>query len=592
MTGSKGETDSALAAMKKKRDLAMSQLKVHSDYVAQFDPKKSAVESLEIRLEMVEEILMEFKKIHGEIYDHIAAEDVEGIEEATQAYIAFSSEFCCVKGMIKKKTQNTVKSAQESRAPDIVKLPPVPIPEFSGDVKDWVSFRDTFQAVVIDQRISNVVKLHYLRESLKAGEAWKLISEITPSDNAFNVAWETIEKRFDNKNIVVDSHVNELFKMRSISCDNAKDLWRLVEHYGTHLKALETLGEPIEHWDTLIIHMVKFRMDMDSKSLWETKTVSMQNRPTWKDMESFLMERGRVLENLESTKRRSAPFKHNHQPDKKTNSFVANLSSSYKCAYCESSHQTADCKKFAALKFIEKQSVIKKLGLCFRCLVKGHIASTCEKSCELCDGKHHKVIHIEKLKKNERVKKETQEPLKNNANADEVLLMTAKINVMSKDGNWIEARAMLDSGSQSNFINEKLLRKLKIETKPTDTAVSGIVGTTGKLSQKISTNIKSKCSQYQKSIELLVTPSIVEKTPVAKIKISNSCIPEKIVKNLADNSFAEPQEIDMLLGVEVFLEVLQMEQVKAENLTFQGSKFGWIAGGRHHKTLKTPINSC
>lgn len=582
--------DLLLAEMKKKREFVKSQLRVHLDYASQFDPAEDTVENLESRIEMLEEILLDFKKIHGQIEDCVGVESEDEVLEVTKAYSSFTNEYCKVKGLIKKKISENKKTLNtESNAPVITKLPPVPIPNFSGNVKDWVSFRDTFQAIVINQKISNVVKFHYLRESLKSGEAWNLISEMTPSENTFKIAWETIEKRYDNKNIIVDSHVSELFKMRSIPSENAKDLWKLVENFGTHLKALESLGEPIEHWNTLIIHMIKFRLDCVSKNLWETKTVSMKDRPTWKDMESFLMERGRVLENLESTKRRSAPINSTGQTEKSTSSFVANLSSSYKCSYCSDSHKIAECRKFATLTFSEKQELIRKRGLCLKCLVRGHIAANCESSCEICAGNHHKAIHIERSKKFERQKTKIQQTLTNIAVTDEVILMTAKINVLNKDGSWIEARALLDSGSQSNFVTEKLLRKLNIDTKPTNTSVNGIGGVSGKLNQKVSTEIKSRCSEYQKSIELLVTPNIVERTPISKINVVSSSIPGRVLQRIADNSFGEPKEIDLLLGVEVFLEILQMEQVKAGGLTFQNSRFGWIAGGRCQKNADFKI---
>lgn len=580
------ENDLVLAGMKKKRDFVMSQLKVHLDYVTQFNPEQVAIENLETRSEMLEETMSDFKKIHGEIQDYIKIDAEDEIVEVTEAYSKFSNEFCLVKGMIKRHiSKNKEKSVLESRAPEITKLPPVPIPEFSGDIKDWVSFRDTFQAIVINQRISEVVKFHYLRESLKSGEAWKLISEMTPTEDTFKLAWETIEKRYDNKNIIVDSHVNELFRMKSVACDNSKDLWKLVEHFGTHLKALESLGEPIKHWDTLVIHMIKYRLDDKSKSMWEEKTISMENRPTWKDLETFLMERSRVLENLESTKRRVPK----NQPEKNTNSFFASSSSSYKCACCGLQHKIQECRKFVTLKFGEKQELIKKRGLCFKCLLKGHISTSCDKTCEMCGGNHHKTIHLEKSKKIERPKMNAKHTSENSEKTEDVLMMTANIKVMKNDGEWMEARALLDSGSQSNFISENLLKKLQIESKPTNISINGIAGTAGKTNKKITTRIKSNHTEYEKSIELLVTSQIVERTPVSRINYVKSDIPKNVAQNLADEFFAEPKKIDLLLGVEVFLETLQMEQEKVNGglPIFQRTKFGWIAAGRLDKTKKT-----
>lgn len=300
----------ALESLKRQRDSTVRQLKAHANYIHCFDLDRNTVESLEGRIEMMELVSAEFTKIHREMHDYISPQDKAEIELADETYVNFSNDYCMVKGKARKLIAQSVKKAeQEDIMPEITKLPPVPIPNFSGDIKDWISFRDTFKAVVIDQRVSGAVKLHYLRESLKTGDAWKLISEIALSDDAFDVAWQTVVKRYDNKNVIVDSHVTELFKLRFISSDSAKDLWKLVENCAKHLKALESLGEPVEHWDTLIISLIKFRLDDVSKELWETKIIAMEDRPKWKDMESFLMDRSRVLDALQSGKRRSSSYK-------------------------------------------------------------------------------------------------------------------------------------------------------------------------------------------------------------------------------------------------------------------------------------------
>ena len=46
------------------------------------------------------------------------------------------------------------------------KMPTIAIPKFSGKHSEWISFRDLFKSLVIDQPITNIEKFSHLRESL------------------------------------------------------------------------------------------------------------------------------------------------------------------------------------------------------------------------------------------------------------------------------------------------------------------------------------------------------------------------------------------------------------------------------------------
>ncbi|CAB0032773.1 unnamed protein product [Trichogramma brassicae] len=55
------------------------------------------------------------------------------------------------------------------------KLPQIIIGDFSGDIQDWVRFRDTFKEMVIDRpNLPNIFRMNYLRTYVK-GEAAELL---------------------------------------------------------------------------------------------------------------------------------------------------------------------------------------------------------------------------------------------------------------------------------------------------------------------------------------------------------------------------------------------------------------------------------
>ena len=69
---------------------------------------------------------------------------------------------------------------------------------------------------------------------------------------------------------------------------------------------------------------------------------------------------------------------------------VSNASSTTTCAFCKEIHDTAECKRLSDLPSEEKQRFVIRNGLCFGCLVKGHMSAKClqRKKCKIFDGRH------------------------------------------------------------------------------------------------------------------------------------------------------------------------------------------------------------
>jgi len=74
-------------------------------------------------------------------------------------------------------------------------------------------------------------------------------------------------------------------------------------------------------------------------------------------------------------------------------------------------------------------------------------------------------------------------------------------------------------------------------------------------------------------------PRITNNIPVSAIDRSKLKIPENVL--LADNAFNEPQRIDMLIGAELFYDLLDGGQIKLTDNgpTLTKTKFGWIIAG-------------
>jgi hypothetical protein len=79
-----------------------------------------------------------------------------------------------------------------------IKLPTIALPIFDGETCSWLQFRDTFEALIVNNTaLSNVQRLHYLIASLK-NEAKDLISNLQITNENFLVAWQLVTQRYNN----------------------------------------------------------------------------------------------------------------------------------------------------------------------------------------------------------------------------------------------------------------------------------------------------------------------------------------------------------------------------------------------------------
>nr|XP_042912917.1 uncharacterized protein LOC110282134 [Parasteatoda tepidariorum] len=94
----------------------------------------------------------------------------------------------------------------------------------------------------------------------------------------------------------------------------------------------------------------------------------------------------------------------------------------------------------------------------------------------------------------------------------------------------------------------------------------------------VTATINSKNMSFKKELNLLVVKKITDLIPSRKINISDD-LPNEI--KLADHTFNIPGEIDILLGAEIFYELLRPGQIYIgdSRILFQNTVFGYVAGG-------------
>ena len=93
-------------------------------------------------------------------------------------------------------------------------LPKLNLLIFSGGYMERQLFFDLFKGAMIDNtRLTKSQKLQHLKSSL-TGDADKLLHSITITDDNFDIAIDILENRYDNKRLILRSHLHEIFRQR------------------------------------------------------------------------------------------------------------------------------------------------------------------------------------------------------------------------------------------------------------------------------------------------------------------------------------------------------------------------------------------
>ncbi|XP_011883660.1 PREDICTED: uncharacterized protein LOC105570820 [Vollenhovia emeryi] len=480
-------------------------------------------------------------------------------------------------------------NGSESRSS--IRLPKLNLPSFSGKYDEWFPFYDSFNSIIHSNlSISKVQKLQYLKTSL-TGEASNIISSLEISDINYEVAWNLLKERYDNKRIVVHTHIKAIMELPAMTKENSTGLRRFSDGATRHIQALQALKRPTQHWDDIIVHVLSSKLDTLTLREWQA-SLGGSDPPTIKQFEEFINRRCQMLE---------ATGKSNDTPSKDANkrsqpserrqaSCVATVKQ--RCNYCNGEHAVYYCKDFLDLSVPRRITAVRERKLCVNCLRSpAHALNKCtSRGCKVCKVKHNTLLHqADSSTNNPEPPKDSKTPtslvatgtyVSSNSCERYTMLSTAVVNVFDCKESPLPCRVLLDCGSQANFISRECVNTLGLRTRPWNISISGISNTATKATQSVKIQLQSRLNSYTAAVDCIVMDQITDKLPAFTMPRGEYNLPHNL--NLADPQFNVSSKIDILLGAEIFWELLCVGQVKSSpsHPTLQKTRFGWILAGR------------
>lgn len=456
--------------------------------------------------------------------------------------------------------------------------------------------------------------------------------EIT--DMNYLVAWNLLNERFENKKYTIRAHMKGIFELTQVNRDSHVSLRSFLDTFLKHYRALKNFKESVEHWHTILIYLLISKLDINTKKDWETKTINIVS-PSMDNFIDFIKDRCQILESVEP--KSFEGFQKRPVNNKSHVHLVTDKQIT--CSYCKGNHIIKQCKRFLRLTASLRLAEIRKRGVCTNCLRVGHQSRDCFSStCRICDKKHNTLLHLNKqnISKIDNLNEPVASNQGTNVRGDEnahdknkithkgdlnftnvttqtsthsftdsaadpsdvascsnksrtlvnvsynnifSLLSTAQVYIYDVHGNPITCRVLLDNGSQSSFLTAHLCRKLQLPTNKIKLPVVGINSVTTNITKTVKATIKSTISEDKFDIQFLVIDRITGNIPQYSFDASLANISSEF--KLADPTYNYSQPIEMLLGCNIFYELLGTGQVKMgfNQPILQNTKLGWIISG-------------
>lgn len=576
----------------------------------------------------------DFEKHHNAMVVAYAAEpdklvlEAKILEDFTTRYLDIEtiySELVTEKELLQRKASNlssTFFHNSTNISHENACLPKIDLIQFTGEIQNFPTFIEMFDALVHNSKIlSNIEKFNYLLSKL-SGPPLALIKNLPMISDNYLIAYNTIKNRYDNKRLRAVNCWKALESCAPVTKDNFYSLQKLLDTFTENLESLKMMSYDTDRWDFIITNMLLDRLDSNTRKAFEQSHAS-NDMPDYRKVKEFVLKKCNALETIElCTRSNDSPSKpnvnqkrnfekpHNHyntksvylpstsrnsnallvqQTEKKMEKPAEN---SENCYLCHGSHIIYHCATFLNKNPSERFQFIKNKKACINCLADQHTTAQCtsQKRCRHCKKNHHSLLHFPSNDENQTVSHNSNTGDNNNRVVNvgmltkddhEVLLSTVLLNVQDAFGNWQRARAIIDPGAQSCFIEKKFADFLSLPKYNCAITLQGLE----KMCMPAKSGIHCNFSSVENSLkpfetDFIIIEKICDNLPNITFSLEN--FPYLKGLKLADPEFNKNNEIQMLLGAEIFPFILRDGRVIAgtNQPACINTVFGWIVMGK------------
>lgn len=398
----------------------LTQFKKYLDAVSD-SPSQLKIKEIKYRMQAATEQFKTFNEIESQIELISASEsEMEYVESFESLYFHIMA-LAETKIEVEETGSTSNSNNHSSRFGTKCKLPDIKLPSFDGSFDGWLEYKNSYETMIHQRSdLDEIQKFHYLRSSL-GGSALQVISALEFTADNYKHAWELLEHRFHNTRLLVHNHLKSLFTIPSLKQESHFQIRKLIDTVLRNLRALKTLDEPTDSWDTILIYLIVMKLDTSTERDWEKYIGSIlsdyKRRLKLEDLLSFLRNKADMLDMINASynksqnksttvtnESKSSHYKNNTQ----VHSYVStsnNVSKNKRsnndkkciliCPCCNENHALYMCCIFLNMLIQDRIKFVQDKKLCHNCLRTGHLFKNCLYSpCKLCQSKHNTLLHV------------------------------------------------------------------------------------------------------------------------------------------------------------------------------------------------------
>lgn len=401
-------------------------------------------------------------------------------------------------------------------------LPTREIPIYDGDPLQYRTFIKAFEQCVENKTSNMNDRLYYLQQYTR-GQPRSLVSSFLHMDptKAYKEAKEQLELNFGNGYKIASAYMNKALNWPVIKPEDGNGLRSYALFLRSCYNTMQDIDGLNELENSTNLRLIVSKLPFRLRDKWRENVGIIQDhnkhRATYKDLLEFVEKQSRAMldpifgdvHSQIDNNGVSKPKPQNHiiKPSGRTSfaTTVAHVSELRKdklnpshkqktincaferpCLFCEKNHTFERCEMFKNKSNSKKIDFMKENGMCFGCLMRGHVSKTCKArlKCEKCSLLHPTILHIYTRKEEEgrntdhviTEKKPLSSAMVSVEDGDlmgvseskqcTLAIVAVKVKVSNSD-KVIHTYAFLDPGSSATFCTDSLKRKLNIQGKNT-----------------------------------------------------------------------------------------------------------------------------
>lgn len=274
------------------------------------------------------------------------------------------------------------------------------LPRFDGNPADYPLFISQYEATAAKGHFDNLENLTRLQKCLvDKSPAKEAVKDLLSYPENVPAILKRLKMMFGHPDHIVTEIRAKIDNFSQLSEKNMEKLIEFSVLIGNLCSTLKTNNNEASLTSPDLIRKVMKKlppsMQLDwTKNIVGKAKVSIEDFYNWlspiSDAAVTMMDRSMYFSWKEKSKSRKDD---KHKEIKHVN---VHAEKTITCPCCRGDHNLLKCKKFKAISLKRRWELMRRIQLCFKCLIAKHLASECQsEGCgvDSCSNYHHKLLH-------------------------------------------------------------------------------------------------------------------------------------------------------------------------------------------------------